>query len=146
MLAFNVLLIRMYANNQSSVAFAFYGFVTGLVLSAIFAYHTYVPLIGSDFYILLACGIIAGTGGLCISFASKTLESSLFAPLQYSQLLAGFIFGYLFFLDLPDFYEILGSFIISLSGLFIIYREYKIGLRPYVSKESRVRDVINRGH
>ena len=48
--------------------------------------------------------------------------------------------------DIPDFFEILGSIIISLSGLFIIYREYKIGLRPYVSKESRVRDVINRGH
>ena len=60
--------------------------------------------------------------------------------------LAGFIFGYVFFSDLPDFYEILGSFIISLSGLFIIYREYKIVLRPYVSRESRVRDVINRGH
>ena len=145
-LAVNVLLIRMYANNQSSVAFAFYGFVTGLVLSAVFAYNTYVPLIGNDIYIFLACGIIAGTGGLCISAASKSLESSLFAPLQYFQLLAGFVFGYLFFSDLPDFYEILGSVIISLSGLFIIYREYKIGLRPYVSKESRVRDVINRGH
>ena len=66
--------------------------------------------------------------------------------MQYFQLLAGFVFGYLFFSDLPDFFEILGSVIISLSGLFIIYREYKIGLRPYVSKESRVRDVINRGH
>jgi drug/metabolite transporter (DMT)-like permease len=145
-LAVNVLLIRMYANNQSSVAFAFYGFSSGLVLSALFAYNSYVPLIGSDIYIFLVCGIIAGTGGLCISLASKSLESSLFAPLQYFQLLAGFIFGYLFFSDIPDFYEILGSFIISLSGLFIIYREYKIGLRPYVSKESRVRDVINRGH
>ena len=87
-----------------------------------------------------------GTEGLCISAASKSLESSLFAPLQYFQLLAGFIFGYLFFTDIPDFYEILGSIIISFSGLFIIYREYKIGLRPYVSKDSRVRDVINRGH
>ena len=145
-LAVNVLLIRMYANNQSSVAFAFYGFLTGLVLSAAFTYSSYVSLIGSDIFIFFACGIIAGTGGLCISFASKTLESSLFAPLQYFQLLAGFIFGYLFFLDLPDFFEILGSIIISLSGLFIIYREYKIGLRPYVSEESRVRDVINRGH
>ena len=145
-LAVNVLLIRMYANNQSSVAFAFYGFASGLILSAIFAYKSYVPLIGADIYIFFLCGIIAGTGGLCISAASKSLESSLFAPLQYFQLLAGFIFGYLFFSDVPDFYEILGSIIISFSGLFIIYREYKIGLRSYVNKESRLRDVINRGY
>ena len=82
---------------------------------------------------------------MCISAASKMLESSLFAPLQYFQLIAGFIFGYLFFSDLPDFYELLGSFIISLSGLFIIYREYKIGLKQFKSKESVVGDIMNRG-
>ena len=141
-LAVNVLLVRMYANNQSSIAFAFYGFLTGLFLSAFFAYNVYVPLKGSDIYIFFICGIIAGTGGLCITAASKTLESSVFAPLQYFQLIAGFIFGYLFFSDLPDIYEITGSLIISLSGLFIIYREYKVG----VSQESRVKDVINRGN
>jgi len=144
-LAVNVLLIRMYAKNQSSIAFAFYGSLCGLIISAGFTYNSYVPLVGQDIYIFLICGIIAGTGGLCISAASKMLESSLFAPLQYFQLIAGFIFGYLFFSDLPDFYEVLGSFIISLSGLFIIYREYKIGIKQYLAKESVVGDIINRG-
>ena len=136
----------MYANNQSSIAFAFYGFLSGLVLSAVFVFNSFVPPIGSDIYIFLICGIIAGTGGLCISAASKMLESSLFAPLQYFQLIAGFVFGYIFFADLPDMYEIAGSVIISLSGLFIIYREYKVGIRPLISKKSRVIDVVNRGH
>ena len=53
----------------------------------------------------------------------------------------GIILGYLFFNDLPDIYEVTGSLIISLSGLFIIYREYKVG----VSQDSSVKDVINRG-
>ena len=145
-LAVNVLLIRMYANNQSSIAFAFYGSLSGLVLSSFLVYNNYVPLKGSDIYVLILCGIIAGTGGLCISAASKMLESSVFAPLQYFQLIAGFIFGYVFFRDIPDLYEIIGSLIISLSGLFIIYREYKVGIRPFVSNKSRIRDVINRGH
>lgn len=145
-LAVNVLLIRIYANKQSSIAFAFYGFISGLILSALLCYNVYVPLKDSHIYIFIISGIIAGTGGLCISAASKMLESSVFAPLQYFQLIAGFVFGYLFFSDLPDLYEVIGSIIISISGLFIIFREYKIGIRPFVSKESRVRDVINRGH
>ena len=145
-LAVNVLLIRMYATNQSSIAFAFYGFVSGLVLSSFLVYNNYVPLKGSDIYVFILCGIIAGTGGLCISAASKMLESSVFAPLQYFQLIAGFIFGYVFFRDIPDLYEIIGSLIISLSGLFVIYREYKVGIRPFVNNKSRIRDVINRGH
>ena len=145
-LAVNVLLIRMYANNQSSIAFAFYGFLTGLILSGIFVYNIYVPLKGTDIFIFILCGTIAGSGGLCISAASKMLESSVFAPLQYFQLIAGFIFGYLFFRDIPDSYEIIGSFIISISGLFIIYREYKVGIRPIVSNKSLIRDTMYRDH
>ena len=145
-MAVNVLLIRMFANNQSSIAFAFYGFLAGAVLSGSLVYNIYVPLSGNDIYILFLCGIIAGIGGLCISAASKALESSLFAPLQYTQLIAGYLFGFFLFNDLPDIYEIIGSLIISLSGLFIIYREYKVGLRPFMSKDSRFRDITNRGH
>ena len=63
------------------------------------------------------------------------LESSLFAPIQYVQLAAGFIFGYLFFGDLPDFFEILGSIVIILSGLFIIYRQKKLGIKSFVKDQ-----------
>ena len=88
-----------------------------------------------DLFIFLICGIICGIAALCISGASKILESSIFAPIQYVQLVAGFIFGYLFFGDLPDIYEIFGSFIIIFSGLFIIYRQTKLGLRSFVKDQ-----------
>jgi len=145
LLAVNVILIRKFSKNNSSVAFAFYGSISGLILSAVINANSYVPLKGNDIYIFILCGLIAGTGALFISYASKILESSVFAPLQYSQLIAGFIFGYLFFSDIPDIFEIVGSLIISISGLFIIYREYKVGLRPVKRNEIPLRDVINRG-
>ncbi len=146
LLSINVLLIRIYANTQSAVAFGFYGCIAGLLLSGLLIFNDYVPITNSDFFIFLTVGIIAGSGALCITAASKILMSSVFAPLQYFQLIAGFIFGYFFFKDIPDIFEVLGSIIIILTGIFIIYREYKIGLRPFVSKESRLRDFINRGH
>ncbi len=146
LLALNVLLIRMYANTQSAIAFGFYGSLSGLTLSGLLTLNDYVPLKNYDIFIFVICGVIAGIGALCISAASKMLESSVFAPLQYFQLIAGFLFGYLFFNDLPDIFEIIGSIIIFLSGIYIIYREYKVGIRPFLSKESRIRDYINRGH
>ncbi len=145
-LAVNVILIRRYASNQSSIAFAFYGFLVGLIISAIITSQFYVPLKNGDIYLFLLCGIIAGTGGLCISAASKMLESSLFAPLQYFQLIAGFVFGYLFFGDAPDYYEVLGSLVISISGLFIIYRDYQTGIKSFTSKVRGASDIINRGN
>ena len=124
-LAINVVIIRKLASSQSSIAFAFYGSVAGLILSAIFASQNIVPIMKEDFFILFLCGIINGTAILCISGASKLLESSIFAPIQYIQLVTGFIFGYLFFNELPDIYEVFGSIIIVFSGLFIISRETK---------------------
>lgn len=132
-LAINVIIIRKYANQQSSIAFAFYGFLVGSLISGIITSQIHVPLHNNDIYVFLICGIIAGTGGLCISAASKMLESSIYAPIQYVQLIAGFVFGYLFFGDIPDIYETIGSFVIIFSGLFIIYRQNKLGINPIIN-------------
>jgi len=145
-LALNVLIIRRLANTQSSIAFAFYGTVGGLVISGVFSFQNFVSVPLSDMLIFVVCGIIGGIGGLCISGASKILESSVFAPIQYVQLVAGFIMGYLFFRDLPDTFEIIGSLVIVFSGLFVIYRENKLNIRPFVSSKSRIRDMFFRGH
>jgi len=145
-LALNVLIIRRLANTQSSIAFAFYGTVGGLVISGLFSFQNFVSVSLADMSIFVVCGIIGGIGGLCISGASKILESSVFAPIQYVQLVAGFIMGYLFFGDLPDAFEIIGSLVIVFSGLFIIYRENKLNIRPLVSTKSRIRDMFFRGH
>ena len=145
-LAINVLIIRLLANSQSSIAFAFYGSVVGFILSGVICYSNYVPIALSDLFILILCGFLGGSGGLCISGASKILESSVFAPIQYVQLVIGFVLGYLFFNDLPDRFEVIGSLIIVCSGLFVIYQENKLRIRPFVSKKSRIRDMFLRGH
>ncbi len=145
-LALNVLIIRRLANTQSSIAFAFYGTVVGLVISGMFSFQNFVSVPLEDLIIFVVCGIIGGIGGLCITGASKILESSEFAPIQYVQLVAGFIMGYLFFRDLPDTFEIIGSLVIVFSGLFIIYRENKLNIRPFEGSTSRIRDMFLRGH
>ena len=145
-LALNVLIIRRLADNQSSIAFAFYGTMGGLVISGMFSFQNFVSVPLTDVIIFIVCGIIGGIGGLCITGASKILESSEFAPIQYVQLVAGFIMGYLFFKDLPDTFEIIGSLVIVFSGLFIIYRENKLNIRPFESSTSRIRDMFLRGH
>ena len=48
--------------------------------------------------------------------------------------------------DLPDIYEIIGSIVIVLSGIYIIYRETVKGVRPFMKQDARFRDKFNRGH
>jgi len=52
----------------------------------------------------------------------------------------------LFFRDLPDTFEIIGSLVIVFSGLFVIYRENKLNIRPFEGSTSRIRDMFLRGH
>ena len=133
-------------NNLSSLGFTFYGFLSATIINGLICSQNYNTLMKFDIYIFIFCGILIGVAGLFVSVSARTLESSIFAPIQYSQLFAGLIFGYLFFRDLPDFFEIIGSIIIILSGIFIIYKDTQSGIRPFTSKVSRVRDIFNRGH
>lgn len=134
-LATNIVIIRSLAKSQSAIAFSFYGSIAGLFLSSILTTQNFIFPTNIDLFIFLICGIICGIASLCISGASKILESSIFAPIQYVQLAAGFFFGYLFFGDLPDIYEISGSIVIILSGLFIIYRQNKLGIKSLVKDQ-----------
>ena len=134
-LATNIVIIRSLAKSQSALAFAFYGSISGLILSSILASKNFIYPSNNDLLIFLICGIICGIAALCITSASKILESSLFAPIQYVQLVSGFIFGYFFFGDIPDIYEIFGSIVIIFSGLFIIYRQNKLGIKSLVKDQ-----------
>ncbi len=130
-LAINIIIVRSLAKSQSALAFSFYGSIGGCFLSIILTSQYFVYPTNYDFFILLVCGIICGIASLCVTSAAKILESSVFAPIQYIQIVAGFIFGYFFFGDFPDTYEICGSLVIIFSGFFIIYRQNKLGLKTF---------------
>ena len=131
-LSINVIIIRGLSKSQSAIAFSFYSSIAAFTLSGLLTYKNFIFPNNNDLLIFLICGIICGIASLCISGASKILESSVFAPIQYIQIVAGFFFGYFFFDDLPDAYEISGSFIIICSGLFIIYRQNKLGVKSFI--------------
>ena len=146
LIAINIALVRKFSKNHSSISFTFYAFLSAAIINGLLAMNNYIAMTFNDTMILILCGIICGVGGNFLTMASKNLESSVFAPIQYTQLFSGIILGYLVFSDLPDIYEIIGSTIIILSGVYIIYRETIIGVRPFNKKETRFRDEFNRGH
>ena len=60
---------------------------------------------------------------LTIIYAPLSLTSST----RYSVIIFGIIFGYIFFNEIPSINMIIGAIIISLSGLFVINRQKKLG-------------------
>ena len=92
-----------------------------------------------DLFAMLLLGIISCIAHLMITRALKMAPASTLAPLHYSLLLWGVVFGLVFFSDVPDRQILVGSAVIVLAGLFIVHRQKVVdrGVPP----ESVARDM-----
>lgn len=93
--------------------------VVGLVLTL---FHWVEPTM-LQWGAMALLGIVSCCGHLLIARSLKLAPASVLAPLQYTLLLWGIIFGIIFFNNYPDPYIIIGAVIIIFAGLFIFHRK-----------------------
>jgi S-adenosylmethionine uptake transporter len=75
------------------------------------------------FFTLAGLFFLIGTSLSSLGFSSG--ESSLLAPLHYSQIIWGTLIGFFFFAEIPELWTMVGSMVIVISGIYLIYREHK---------------------
>jgi S-adenosylmethionine uptake transporter len=73
--------------------------------------------------LMIGVGVTATVSHLFLVYAFRKAPASVLAPLQYLEIVAATIFGFLVFGDFPDALKWLGIAIIVCSGLFIFWRE-----------------------
>jgi len=83
------------------------------------------PDSGKLLLLILGMTMCAAVGEIFIIRALDIAESVALAPIHYSLVIWGTLYGYFVFSDLPDQWTIVGSVIIVTSGLYTTYREYK---------------------
>lgn len=84
--------------------------------------------------LLVSCGILGGIGQILMTECYRHAPVSTIAPFDYTSILFGIILSYVLFGDLPEGQMLLGTAIVAAAGIFIIYREHRLGLPR---KESR---------
>jgi drug/metabolite transporter (DMT)-like permease len=77
---------------------------------------------------LIAIGLIGGIAHLLLIESFRFTAASVVAPFDYTSVLWAFLFGYVFFGELPNVYIFVGAAIVCASGLFIIWRERGPGI------------------
>ena len=87
---------------------------------------------------LVGAGIAGGIGQILLTEAFRHADVSVIAPFEYTSLVLSLAIGYVVFGDVPTLEMLAGSVIVVLAGLFIIWREHRLGLerrkaRQYVS-------------
>lgn len=77
---------------------------------------------------LIGSGLIGGMAQILLTTAYRFSGAALLAPFDYASILFAIGFGYFFFDEIPTLMVLIGSGIIMLAGILIIYRERQLGL------------------
>jgi drug/metabolite transporter (DMT)-like permease len=137
--AFVVLVGRRLSRHESIASILFYSTTINTVLAGLtlpFAWKT--PPLG-DFALFLAMGLIGGFGMYFLTLAYRHAAAAVLAPFEYTALLWGVLIGWLLWSELPDLWVWVGAAVVVASGLYILYRERRVGPAPQTAAGSRSR-------
>ncbi|MBB5696281.1 DMT family transporter [Muricoccus pecuniae] len=84
-----------------------------------------------DLVLMLALGIGSLGGNLCVNQSLRLAPASVVVPYQYTLILWGMLFGYLFFGEVIGPLTLAGALVIIGAGLFIFLREQQLRTRAH---------------
>lgn len=82
-----------------------------------------------DLALLICIGIGGGIGQILMTQSYKFADASLIAPFDYTSMIWALLIGWMLFGQLPSNAVILGGAVVAGAGLFVIWREQRLGLQ-----------------
>lgn len=86
---------------------------------------------------LVAMGLMGGVGQILLTHSYRLAPASIVAPFDYTAMIFALVIGYFLFDEVPGAAVLAGSVMVVGAGLFVIYREHKIGISRQASKGAR---------
>lgn len=122
--ALRQVLSRVLAGDDKTETTVAYTAITSFALLCVplpFVWQT--PSWGIEIWLLVAIAVLAAIAETLVIMALDAAQAVVVAPVQYSLLLWGTMYGYLVFHQLPDFWTWVGALIIVATGLYTLNRE-----------------------
>ncbi len=101
----------------------FYYTAITCVIGGLFLPFVWVCPTFQQFALIALLGVAGTLGHILIARSYQLAPAHVVAPMFYTLLIWGIIFGYVFFQEIPTFQVLLGAVVISVCGLFIVYQE-----------------------
>ncbi len=118
-----MLLTRKLAPRNSTLSMMIWTAVISLAVSGAVAPFEWVMPSWGDFALFAVMGLIGSAGMFMMGQAYRYAPAAVIAPLDYSVLLWGVLFGWLLWQELPDQFVWIGASVVALSGIYIVRRE-----------------------
>jgi drug/metabolite transporter (DMT)-like permease len=119
---------RRLTDSETTSAIVFYFSLFCAVAGALtlpFAWH---PPTTKELIELMAIGVLGGVSHILLTESYRFAPASLLAPFDYTAMVWALVLGYLMFGETPTPLVFLGAVIIAAAGLFVIWRERRLGI------------------
>ena len=123
-----VILVRRLVVTEPSATIVLWFSLTAAVFGLMTLPFGWIALSQWQAIALVGAGISGGVGQILMTEAYRHADISTIAPFEYTSMILGIISGYLFFGDLPTINMLVGGVIVVGAGIFIIWREHRLGL------------------
>jgi len=121
--SFTALLLRRLGNRDGTVTIAFWFTALIGIAAGIFAIPSWKPVDSDDWLLLVILGITGTSGQVLLTAAFRRASVGVVAPFDYIHMIWALIYGYWLWGYLPGVETWIGSAVLVMSGLYIIFDE-----------------------
>jgi len=110
-------------SDRTVTTIAFTGIIGAVLLTLPLPFVWITPVTWTEAALLVGIAVFGALGEILVIKALEVAHAVILAPLQYTMLIWGILYGYLIFSDLPDQWTMIGALIIMATGLYTLHRE-----------------------
>lgn len=130
-----MLLVRRLVQTERSATIVLYFSIVSSIIGLMSLPFGWIMPSPEQLALLIGGGIAGGIGQILLTESYRHADMSVVAPFEYASLVLSIIVGYVFFRDIPTWPMLIGGIVVVASGLFIIYREHKLGIDTAKARE-----------
>lgn len=129
--------VRQLIKSESTTATVFYfSAITCLFALCTLPFGWVMPDL-TMLAMLVGIGLLGGVGQLFLTHSFRLAPASVVAPFDYTAMLFALVIGFFLFDEVPSLAVYIGSVLVVGAGLFVIYREHRIGISREAALKAR---------
>ncbi len=132
---FAMIQTRQLVRTEKTATIVLYFSLAGAVFSLASLPFGWAALTTSQALFLIGAGFCGGVGQVLLTECYRNADVSTVAPFEYTSILLGIGIAYLLFGDVPTASMLVGTAITVSAGIFIIYREHRLGLERKAARK-----------
>lgn len=126
--AFAFVLVRRLIVTEKTPTIVLYFSVTAATLALFSIPFGWAELQWPQITFLISAGFCGGLGQILLTQSYRYAETSTIAPFEYTSVILSLVIGIAVFAEYPGMSTLVGSVIVAGSGIFIIFREHRLGV------------------